>query len=114
MQKVEIVDNMTMLNIEELDFKINHYRNFDKKKIIKNGGYTVISFVRNGLPFSITARCSASDTYDKRKGLFQCFSKYCDKFLGRAVFNVSRDFSGTYVVYVGSPKTSETVSRGEF
>jgi hypothetical protein len=102
METVEIVETQGFTNLEEFQFKINHYRNYDKKRILKNGGYTVLTFVKNGLPFSVTSRCSASETYDKKKGIYLCFEKYVSKFLNKKITNIDKDMIGTYVVYVSS------------
>jgi hypothetical protein len=114
MEKVEIVNSNTMQDIEGFSFKINHYRNYDKKHILKNGGYTVLSFVKNGIPFSVTARCSASETYDKKKGIYQCFLKYCKRHLKGELTHVDKDMVGTYVVYVDQTVPSQVSYKGEF
>ncbi len=65
-----------------IEFKISHFRNYTNKQILKNGGYTCLSMVEDGKPFSIVSRCSARETYNRKKGVQECIRKYLQRIYG--------------------------------
>jgi hypothetical protein len=102
MEKAEIIEMSHFSTLEQFEFKINHFRNYDKKKILNHGGYTVITFVRNGKPYSMVSRCSANDAYEKDIGIYECFKRYAKRVYNRRLFMVDKDVTGTYMVFLSA------------
>jgi len=101
LMSIEITDGFTMKPVDAFMFKVAHYRLYDKKKILKNGGYTTITFVNDDMPFVMTARCSANETYSRKKGIFECIRKYCIKVHKKELVYLGKDPTGQYNAYVG-------------
>ena len=108
LMSIEITDGFTMEPVDTFEFKVAHFRLYDKKKILKNGGYTTITFVNEGLPFVMTARCSANETYSRKKGIFECIRKYCNKIHNKELLYLGKDPTGGYNAYVTSISKGET------
>lgn len=83
-----------------IEFKISHFRNYTNKQILKNGGYTCLSMVEDGKPFSIVSRCSAKETYNRKKGVQECIRKYLQRTYGTEVMlSMDRKNPRHYIVH---------------
>jgi len=90
-------------NLSTIEFKISHFRNYTNKQILKNGGYTCLSMVEDGKPFSIVSRCSARETYNRKKGVQECIRKYLQRTYGsngaEVLLTIDRKNPRHYIVY---------------
>lgn len=95
--------NINGSNSDTIEFKISHFRNYTNKQILKNGGYTCLSMVEDGKPFSIVSRCSVKETYNRKKGVNECIRKYLQRTYGNynseVTFDINRKDPRNYVIY---------------
>ena len=71
-------------------FKVSHFRCYDKKSIMKNGGNTVLSFILDNAPAMVVSRCSANETYSRKKGIETCIHKYVKRIFNTDVISITK------------------------
>jgi hypothetical protein len=78
--KADILKIQDSVVLETIEFKIQHFRHYNNKVNLPNGGYTCLSMVENNKPFSVVARCSHNQAFSRKHGVYECLKKYIQRF----------------------------------
>lgn len=115
------IKNVSVPSVGEpttIEFKISHFRNYTSKQIIKNGGYTCLSMVEDGKPFSIVSRCSAKETFNRKRGVDECLRKYLQRTYGNSetevLLSIDRKNPRHYIIHFSIHLSVDSVIRSHF